>query len=180
MASKKKRKKSTKSSSPAKSKAAATKTQPKDDGAKPSIFQREVRPYIYAGICFVLAIVYVVLFTVVMPNRHGWVNALLYSFPLAIVVLGVSTLVRKPRAWWVAIIAGSYLLLAWIVTLILILMTAGFLAGVYGAMGKAASMFALMTAVLSFQLVALLPMLQLKFLMTRAGRRWFHLEPIWG
>lgn len=146
----------------------------------PRLFHREIRPYIYAGLCFVLAIIYLILFTTILPNRHTWAQLLLYSFAFAVAVMGSAMLVRRPKSWWVAVVAGGYMLVAWIVTLVLILMTASFLAGVYGAMGKAASTFALMAAVLSFQLVALLPMLQLKFLMTRAGRRWFKLEPLWG
>jgi len=146
---------------------------------KPPLFHREVRPYIYAGLCFALGLVYFVLFTWVLPNRHVWVSMLLYSFVVAVFAMGGAMLIRGRKSWFVAVAAGGYMLLAWVVTLVLILMTASFLAGVYGAFGKAASMFALMTAVLSFQLVALLPMLQVKFLMTRAGRRWFNLEPLW-
>jgi|GEM_PF-1458101 len=175
------KKKRSKSSTKKSSRAGARK--PADKPAaprRPGIVHREIRPYIYAGLCFFLAVVYLILFLSVLPNRHAWAQALLYSFPAAVTVMGAAMLVRRPGSWWVAVIAGCFMLTAWIITLVLILMTASFLAGVYGAMGKAASTFALVAAVLSFQVVALGPMLQLKFLMTRAGRRWFRLEPIWG
>jgi hypothetical protein len=52
-----------------------------------------------------------------------------------------------------------------------ILISAAFLAGVYGAFGKAASTFAVVSVALIVEVVALLPIVQIKFLMTRAGRR---------
>lgn len=144
------------------------------------LFHREIRPYIYAGFDFAMAILYVILFTSVMPNRHGWVNGLMYLFVAAVAVMGVAMFIRNRKGWWAAVGACGALLLLWIVLLALILSSAAFLAGVYGAMGKAASSFALLAAALSIQVVAMLPALQLKFLMTRAGRRYFKQEPLWG
>ena len=55
----------------------------------------------------------------------------------------------------------------------LLVMSASFLSGVYGSMGKGAAMFALLGAALVIELCGILPALQHKFLMTRAGRRHF-------
>jgi len=44
---------------------------------------------------------------------------------------------------------------------------------VYGAFGKAAATFALVMVALLVELVALLPVVQVKYLMTRSGRRAF-------
>jgi len=42
---------------------------------------------------------------------------------------------------------------------------------VYGGFGKAAATFSLVMVALVIELVALLPIVQVKYLMTRAGRR---------
>jgi hypothetical protein len=51
---------------------------------------------------------------------------------------------------------------------------------VYGAFGKGAAAGIMGAMALIFELVGILPTLQAKFLMTRAGRRAFGLEPLWG
>jgi hypothetical protein len=52
-----------------------------------------------------------------------------------------------------------------------LLASAAFLAGVYGAFGKAAASGALIAVALVIEVVALLPIVQVKYLMSRAGRR---------
>jgi hypothetical protein len=49
---------------------------------------------------------------------------------------------------------------------------------VYGAFGRGAAMMVLLAVLLSIQLIALLPALQLKYLLSRAGRRHHGLEPL--
>jgi hypothetical protein len=73
----------------------------------------------------------------------------------------------------VAIVAGSLLLLSVIVLIVRVLVSAAFLAGVYGAFGKAAATFALIAIALVIEGVALLPIVQIKYLMSRAGQRAF-------
>jgi hypothetical protein len=68
----------------------------------------------------------------------------------------------------------------WLVTVVLLLMSAAFLSGVYGGFGQAAAMGTAVAVLMTLQLVALLPALQLKFLMTRAGRRYFGQTPFWS
>ena len=63
------------------------------------------------------------------------------------------------------------LLLTTIILIVRVLVSAAFLAGVYGAFGKAAATFALVAVALVIELVALLPIVQIKYLMSRAGRR---------
>ena len=77
-----------------------------------------------------------------------------------------------------AFIAGGTTLLLWTVGfIVLLLTTAAYLSGVYGAFGKAASSGALLAAALMFEAVALVPALQLKWALTRAGRRAFGVAP---
>jgi hypothetical protein len=73
--------------------------------------------------------------------------------------------------WWLALGAASLLVLATILLIVRVLVSAAFLAGVYGAFGKAAAVSALIGVALVVELVALLPLFQIKYLMTRAGRR---------
>lgn len=148
--------------------------------AAPRRRAKEIRPYIYAGFNALMLVVYFVLLVKVAPSRHGTTQAIAYLMMLSVVAMGAAMFVRNRWGWRVAVTACGTLLLLAVVVLVLILMSAGFLAGVYGAFGKAASMFALLAAALVIELVALLPALQLKFLMTRAGRRWFGQEPFWG
>jgi hypothetical protein len=148
-----------------------------DQEARPR--RREIRPYIYAAFNFFFLIVYFVLFTKVAPSRHASASAIGYLMMLSVVVMGAGVLVRNRWGWRASVAGCAALLILALVLFVLILMSAGFLAGVYGAFGKAASMFALVAAALVIELVALLPAFQLKFLLTRSGRRWFGQEPLW-
>jgi hypothetical protein len=66
-------------------------------------------------------------------------------------------------------------LLLEVVLLITIVMSAAYLAGVYGAFGEGAALMTLLAGFVTIQLIAILPAFQLKFLMTRAGKRCFGL-----
>jgi hypothetical protein len=140
--------------------------------------RRDPRPFIYAGFDFGFAILYAVVFTSVIPNRHAWAQVLLYGLPVLAVAMGVAMLVRGAWGWRIAAGCCGLMLGLTVVLLALLLTSAAFLAGVYGAFGLAASMLALVGAALVVELVALLPAFQLKYLMTRAGRRRFGREPL--
>jgi hypothetical protein len=145
---------------------------------------RDVRPFVYAGFDLLFAIVYLVLL-VWNPNRHLWAQILLCLLPVLVVLMGAGTLVgaltRRATvarlAWIGAIAAGAAMVLVTIVVLTLLLMSAAFLAGVYGAIGQGAALAVLATAALVVELCAILPVFQIKYLMTRAGRRAFGLPP---
>lgn len=118
-----------------------------------------------------LAAVQAVLIWKVVPNRLPSASVHLWSLPVLTCALGVGTLLGKPRGWWIALVAGSAVLLSTILLIVRIVVSAAFLSGVYGAFGKAAAMTAMISVALIFEMVALLPIVQVKFLMTRAGRR---------
>lgn len=150
------------------------------DGAAPEPApRREIRPYIYAaadviGVC---AWSYLLLFA--LPNRHGWAGAFLWTMVALGVVMGAAMFVRNRWGWRVGAAACGLLIAMWLTLVVILLMTAGFLAGVYGGFGQAAALGVIGIAFISLQLIALLPVFQLKFLLTRAGRRYFKLEPLW-
>jgi hypothetical protein len=129
------------------------------------------RRWIYGGLDLLFGAVYALVISEVIPNRLPSATVHLWTLPACTLVMGAGTLAGGRYGWWTAIVAGSALLLSVIVMIVRILVSAAFLAGVYGALGKAASTFALVAVALVVEVVALLPIVQIKFLMTRAGRR---------
>jgi len=138
---------------------------------------RDLRRWIYGGLDAVFAAVYVVALWKVIPNRLPSAQLHLWTLPLATVVMAVGTLLGTPRGWRIAVVGGSLILLSTFLLIVRIVISAAFLAGVYGAFGKAAATFALVMIALVIELVALLPIVQVKYLMTRAGRRAYGVPP---
>lgn len=139
--------------------------------------KRDSRRWIYGGLDLAFAALYAIAIWKVIPNRLPSAAAHLWTFPLATVVMAAGTLVGGRRGWWVAVIGGSAVLLSTFVLIVRIAVSAAFLAGVYGAFGKAAATFAIVVVALVIELVALLPVVQVKYLMTRSGRRAFRMAP---
>lgn len=142
-----------------------------------------MRPVIY----FVLDQIFVVIFAYVMwsviPNRHADAFVHLWSLPVLLQVAAIGTVLAKARGerarrigWWAAVIGGSGLLAVTVLLIVRVLVSAAFLSGVYGAFGKAAATSALIGVALIVELVALLPLFQVKYLMSRAGRRAFAMK----
>lgn len=132
---------------------------------------RDVRRWIYAGLDVGFAVVYAVAIWKVIPNRLPSAMVHLWTFPIASLTMAVGMLLGRPRGWWIAMVGGSLALASTVLLIIRIAISAAFLAGVYGAFGKAAATFALVMIALVIELVALLPIVQVKYLMSRMGRR---------
>jgi hypothetical protein len=144
--------------------------------------RRDIRPFIYLGLNQLFVVIYFYVLTYVIPNRLMSATIHLWALPVLMQLMAIGmamVFVRAPEArrigWWVAFGAASLLVLATILLIIRVLVSAAFLSGVYGAFGKAAAMSALIGVALVVELVALLPLLQIKYLMTRAGRRVYAL-----
>jgi hypothetical protein len=133
--------------------------------------KRDIRPYVYAALDTGLAAIYAVLLVSVLPVGHAGPSGLLWALVACDVVMAAGMLVRHRWGWRVAAGMCGLMLLLELVLLVLLVVSAAFLAGVYGSFGKGAALLTLVAAFLSLQLVALVPALQLKFLLTRAGRR---------
>jgi hypothetical protein len=138
--------------------------------------RRDKRPYIYAGLDVLFTVLYAVIIVTVIPTRIRSTALQLWSLPLCTIVMALGTAsiaVEKLRVRGRKLaIAGATLMLASTILLILrVLVSAAFLAGVYGAFGKAAASFALVAVALVVELVALLPIVQVKYLLSRAGKR---------
>lgn len=134
---------------------------------------RDPRVLVYAGFDFAMAALYAVVLFGVVPARHGWVQLLSALLVGAAAAMGVSMLVRRVWSWWLGVAACTALLALAVVFVTLTVVSAAFLSGVYGSFGQAGALLALISAAVMIELVALLPAFQLKFLMTRAGRRAF-------
>ncbi|MDB4954760.1 MAG: hypothetical protein JWO36_2329 [Myxococcales bacterium] len=141
---------------------------------------RDVRPFIYYGLGQLFAVGYAYVISAVIPNRLPSAQIHLWSIPvctqvMALGMLGILGERTRKLGWWTSVGAGSLLLLSTIVLIVRILVSAAFLAGVYGAFGQAAASFALIAVALIVEVVALLPIVQIKYLMSRTGRRVFGL-----
>jgi hypothetical protein len=138
--------------------------------------KRDLRPTIYGALDQIFALVYAYAVWKVIPNRLPGASLHLWTLPVLAQVMALGTLsawipaVRR-YGWWVAVIAGSLQLLVTVLLIVRIVVSAAFLAGTYGAFGKAAASSALIGVALVVEVVALLPVFQVKYLMTRAGRR---------
>jgi len=152
---------------------ASQKSRPKPPpaAAAPEASGRDLRPRIYGVLDVVFAIAYAFAIWKVIPNRLPSAAIHLWTFPIATAVIAGGMLVGGPRGWRIAVVGGSLVLLSVFLLIVRIVISAAFLAGVYGGFGKAASTFALVMIALVVELVALLPLVQVKYLLSRAGRR---------
>jgi len=138
--------------------------------------RRDPRPYIYLGIDQLAVIVYAIVIAKLIPTWLTSAKVNLWSIPLALQIMAVGTAgvfvpKYKKLGRQVAIVGGSLLLVTTFIIIVRLLASAAFLAGVYGAFGKAAASGALIAVALVIEAVALLPIIQVKYLMSRAGRR---------
>lgn len=166
----------------------STKETPKPAPAPAKKRGLDPRIIIYGVIDLLLLALYIYVIGVAAPNRHLWAQLVLYTIPGFALLLGVGTLVGGMMreglaarvAWITAVVGATGMLVFMVVVLGLLLASAAFLSGVYGAFGKAAAGGILGAAALIIELVGFVPVLQLKFLMTRGGRRAFGLAPLWA
>jgi hypothetical protein len=140
------------------------------------VSRRDLRPYIYLAIDQIFVAAYFYMLAAVIPNRLPTAKANLYAIPviLQFVMLGTATIAvpsLRKIGWWVVVIGQSLLVALTIVLIARVLISAAFLSGTYGAFGKAASMTALMGVAIVVEVVGLLPLFQIKYMLSKAGRR---------
>jgi|MudIll2142460700_1097286.scaffolds.fasta_scaffold03668_3 hypothetical protein len=131
------------------------------------------RRWIYGGIAFVIAVVQAYCVIAVIPNRLPSAALHLWTFPVLTFVMAAGTLSGMRVGWWMSVMAGGALLLSVMLVIVRILISAAFLAGVYGAFGKAAATFSFVAIALIAQVVALIPIFHIRWLMSRRGKRVF-------
>lgn len=164
-----------KSKKPARNAAPREVAAPRETAPPP---RRDIRPFIYLGLNELFVAIYIYLLVYVIPNRMMSAAIHLWALPvlMQLVAIGMAAVFVRARelrriGWWLAFAGASLLVLATILLIVRVLVSAAFLAGVYGAFGKAAAVSALIGVALVVELVALLPLFQIKYLMTRAGKR---------
>jgi len=133
------------------------------------------RRWIYGAIALVIAIVQMYCIIKVIPNRLPSAALHLWTFPVLTLAMAAATLSGVRTGWWIAVLAGGALLLSVMLVIVRILVSAAFLAGVYGAFGQAAATFSFVAIVLIAQVVALIPIFHIRWLMSRRGKRAFGL-----
>ena len=145
--------------------------------------RRDLRPFIYAALDEILFVAFFIVLSEVIPNRMKSATIHLWTIPILVQGMAIGmgchvlqTARSRRIGWWIAVISGSLLLLSTILLIVRVLVSAAFLAGVYGAFGKAAAMSALIGVALVIEVVALIPIFQVKYLMTRAGRRAYAMQ----
>jgi hypothetical protein len=131
------------------------------------------RRWIYGGIALVIALVQMYCAIAVIPNRLPSAAVHLWSFPLLTVVMAAGTLSGTRYGWWMTVLGGGALLLSVMLVIVRILVSAAFLAGVYGAFGKAAATFSFVSIALIAQVVGLIPIFHIRWAMSRRGKRAF-------
>lgn len=134
---------------------------------------RDARRWIYGGLDLLFAVAYTVAIVTTLPNRWPSATVHLWSIPVATAVMGAGTLAGGRTGWRVAIGGGSVVLAATCLLIARIVAGTAQLAAIYGGFGQAAVTFVVVVVALVVELVALLPIVQLRFLRTRAGRRAF-------
>ncbi len=151
--------------------------------AHPVVARRDLRPAIYLVLDVLFAVIYFYVLVAVIPNRLMSALIHLYALPVCMLGMGVGMALKlvlgeklARMGWWIAVVSGSLMILSTILLIIRVLVSAAFLAGVYGAFGKAAATSALIGVALVVEVVALVPLFQVKYLMTRAGRRAFAMQ----
>lgn len=137
----------------------------------------DVRPLVYGVLDVALFAVYAYVFAAVIPSSSAWVTGIQIAVPAAALAAAVGTLSRRPAGRRAAVIGCAALLGLAAVLLVCVAASGAFLAGVYGAYGRASVVLSVLVSALIVQFVALVPALQLKYLLTRAGRAAFATAP---
>jgi hypothetical protein len=156
-----------------------TKVAPAPTPIAPSVPpRRDLRPLIYVALDEIFVAIFIYVLIAVIPNRHASAFIHLWALPVLLQLMSFGAAVAlvkdariKRAGWWLGVIAGSGMLVVTVLLIVRVLVSAAFLSGVYGAFGKAAAMSALIGVALIVEIVALLPLFQVKYLRTRAGRR---------
>jgi hypothetical protein len=133
--------------------------------------RRDLRRFIYAGLDVVFGVIYLVIATKFALTQSTLDKIQLMTLPVIAAAMAGGMLVSGPLGWKISVVACSAMLLSAVLIIARILISISFLAGVYGGFGAAAAFFAWVAVALVVELVVLLPLFQLKYLMSRGGRR---------
>jgi hypothetical protein len=132
--------------------------------------RRDRRPWIFAALDVVFAALYIGVGAFVQSSDGLFLGV---SLVLASAVLAsaVGTAVRKRWGWWLAVAGSTVLLSGALVLVALLVASAAFMSGVYGALGDSIALACMVAGALIIEFYALLPAFQLHYLLSPDGRR---------
>jgi len=140
------------------------------------VAKADPRPFIYLALDQLAVVAFIFAIEKLVPTWMMSAKIQLWSIPVGFELLALGTATIFVPEWRtlgrrVALVSGSLLLLSTCFIIVRLVASAAFLAGTYGAFGKAAASGAWVAVALIVEAVALLPLVQVKYLMSRAGRR---------
>jgi hypothetical protein len=123
----------------------------------------------YGALDLIFAALYAYAGGVLAPSRDPRFTAALGIVVVLLGVAGLSLVVRGNRrdSRLLGIVASSVLLVFALAVMALLVGSASFLFGIYGALGRGIGVLSIVTAALVFEVCALLPVFQLAFHLRR-------------
>jgi hypothetical protein len=131
----------------------------------------DVRPFVYGVLDLAFAALYWVIASTIARSSTGQFQVGSMVLACAMTAAGVGTLLRRPAGWWMAVVACVTVLCGSVMLITLLALSASFLHGVYGSMGRAAAAVTLAIGAVAVEVYVLLPAFQLRYLLSDAGRR---------
>ena len=119
---------------------------------------------IYGVLDLLVAGLYVYIFIALVPSRSSLFTAIAMGLCALLAAGGVGLISGASWGRKVAAVAAGAWLLACAVLITLLLMSAAYLHGIYNGIGQAGAAIGMLMAALAFELVGLLPALQLAHL----------------
>lgn len=119
---------------------------------------------IYGALDVLVAVLYLAVFTWVVPSRSTVFTSLVWILCLLMAVGGVGLFLGSAWGRRVATVASVVWLVACGLLILLLVSSAAYLHGIYDGIGQAGAAIALLAAALSIELIGLLPALQLAHL----------------
>jgi hypothetical protein len=119
---------------------------------------------VYGVLDLLLAALYLFIFFRLVPSRSGTFGAVVVAVSLFLGLGGVGMLSGKPWGRRVAFTACLTMLAACAALVVLLLLSAAYLHGIYDGIGEAGVAAAVVSALLSIEVVGLIPGLQLAHL----------------
>lgn len=119
---------------------------------------------VYGALDLLAAASYAYVILALAPSRSPLVTGVFLAVSALLAAGGVGMLSRRRAGLRLAALAGGVMLAACAVLLLLLVSSAAYLHGIYGGVGQAGSVIALLVAAVVFEAVGLLPALQLAYI----------------
>jgi len=124
--------------------------------------------FVYGTLDLILAAIYIFLFLYLIPARGGYgvLMACVLGIPAAAAAVGMFAS-SSPWGRKLALLSSIWLIMACLLIIALLISSAAYLHGIYGGVGQAGSALAVIIALLTIEVVGLVPALQVALLWSR-------------